>query len=225
MWQTGRVVAAAAFQTHTSDCPRGSGKQKTLDESRPLVMKRAFYLFATWILCLALCPAMAQVAPSATGSHTSLSAGGLFTVTQPDFDPNLTTITNDGVVTSSNHLYGIGGFVDYRMSRWVQLEAEGRWERWNQTQGYTINENQYAIGIRDPIHTFGHITPYAKVMAGLGTANFLTGRAALFSYGGGMDYRLTKRISLRADFEQQSWRVTPTMKPYTGAIGFSYRIF
>ena len=183
-------------------------------------MKRtilALFLFASAAASSAV---HAQVAPSASGNQPTLSAGGLFTYTQPDYDPSTNT-----VASSSNHLFGLGGFVDYRLSRWIQLEAEGRWQHWNQTQGYTVNENTYAIGLRDPIHTFGRFTPYGKALIGFGTANFLVGHAAMFTFGGGADYRLSKRIALRADFEYQQWRVNPTLKPYTAAVGFRYRIF
>jgi hypothetical protein len=161
--------------------------------------------------------ASAQVVPSATGSRPSLSAGGLAMAAQPDYKGGQTA------EASSYYLFGVGGFVDYRMSRWIQLEAEGRWQRWNQYLG--ISENTYAIGLREPIHTFGRVTPYGKAMIGFGTGSFLTGRAALYALGGGADYRLNKRFSLRADFEYQRWRVIPVLHPYAAGIGIVYRIF
>jgi len=182
-------------------------------------MTKQFALLSV-LLAAAVLPACAQVAPSATGSRPTLSAGALFTYTQPNYDQDTNTVNS-----TKNHLFGIGGFVDYRMSRWVQLEAEGRWQHWNQTQGLTVSENLYAVGIRDPIRTFGRFTPYGKAMVGIGSGNFLTGRAAAYNFGGGVDYRYTKRIALRADFEYQFWRVTPALHPYTAAVGVVYRIF
>jgi hypothetical protein len=161
--------------------------------------------------------ASAQVVPSATGSRSSLSAGGLVLAVEPDYAGGVTA------EASPNRLIGVGGFVDYRMSRWVQLEAEGRWMHWNQYLG--INENTYALGMREPIHTYGSLTPYGKAMMGFGTGSFLAGRAALYAFGGGADYRLKKRLFLRADFDCQYWRVTPTLHPYATSIGLSYRIF
>jgi hypothetical protein len=187
-----------------------------------MVMKQTirFALLAV-LFAASLLPACAQVVPSATGSHARLAAGALFTYTQPDYDE-----TTNSVIASTNHLFGIGGFVDYRMSRWVQLEAEGHWQHWNQTQGLAVSENLYAVGLREPIRTFGRFTPYGKVLAGIGSGSFLTGRAAMYTMGGGVDYRLSKRLNIRAfDFEYQQWKVNPTLHPYTASVGLSYRIF
>lgn len=183
-------------------------------------MKRTILLLSSFVFAVAFIPALAQVAPSATGHRPTLSAGALFSYAQPDYDP-----ATNKIVKSTNHLYGIGAFADYRINRWVQVEAEGRWQRWNQTKGFSVSENTYSIGIREPIHTFFNVTPYGKALIGFGTGDFLTGRAATYTFGGGLDYRLKKRLSLRADFEYQHWRVDPALKPYIASIGFSYRIF
>jgi opacity protein-like surface antigen len=181
-------------------------------------MKRTAFILILLALFAMAMAASAQVVPSAKGSRPSLSAGGLAMAAQPDYE--------NGIITSSsNHLGGMGVFVDYRMSRWVQLEAESRWQIWNQDQSQSIHENTYALGLREPIHTFRRITPYGKAMIGFGSGSFLTGRAAMYALGGGADYRLNKRFSLRADFEYQRWRVTPTLHPYAADIGISYRIF
>ena len=46
------------------------------------------------------------------------------------------------------------------------------------------------------------------------------------AYGGGVDYRLTRRFTIRCfDFEYQQWHVTPTLCPLGGSVGVSYKIF
>jgi hypothetical protein len=162
--------------------------------------------------------ASAQVAPAAKSSTFALDAGGLGSVFQPDY-------AGLGVAqTSPNRLYGFGAYVDAKFSRWVQIEAEGRWLHFNQYLG--INENSYAIGPRVPIHTFHGWTPYGKVLYGWGSGSFLSGRASEITFGGGVDYRLTRKLTLRAfDFEYQRWSVTPTLWPYGGSVGISYRVF
>jgi hypothetical protein len=133
--------------------------------------------------------------------------------------------------TSPNRLYGPGAYVDVHFSRWVQVEAEGRWLRFNQfyQPGSTTGngESTYLIGPRIPIVTFHRITPYGKFLVGLGNGPFINGNTLVLSYGGGVDYRLTRRFTLRAfDFEYQSWRVNPTpLSPYGGSVGISYKIF
>ncbi|MGD1107961.1 MAG: outer membrane beta-barrel protein [Terracidiphilus sp.] len=166
----------------------------------------------------AIVSARGQVVPAATSSSFTLSAGGLGSMFQPDY-------AGEGIAqTSPNRLYGAGAYVDAHFSRWVQVEAEGRWLRYNTYKG--INENTYLIGPRIPIATFHRVTPYGKFLVGLGNGSFLNGNTFVLSYGGGVDYRLSRRFTLRAfDFEYQSWRVNPTLWPYGGSVGLSYKIF
>ena len=55
--------------------------------------------------------------------------GGLGSMFQPDY-------AGEGIAqTSPNRLYGVGAYVDARFSRWVQIEGEGRWLRYNEYLG------------------------------------------------------------------------------------------
>jgi hypothetical protein len=137
---------------------------------------------------------------------------------QPDYAGN-------GIAeTGPDRLYGMGVYVDARFSRWVQIEAEARWLHFNQYR--EIDENTYMIGPRVPIHDFRGWTPYGKFLLGWGSGSFLNGRAGTFAYGGGVDYRLTRKLTLRPfDFEYQQWRVQPTLWPYGGSAGISYTIY
>jgi len=181
----------------------------------------AFFCFAGF---LAAVSTHTQVVPAATSRTFSVSAGALGSMAQPDYD-------GLGVAyTSPNRLYGPGAYIDVHFSRWVQVEAEGRWLRYNQfyQPGSTTGngESTYLIGPRIPIVTFHRISPYGKFLVGLGNGPFLNGNTFVLAYGGGVDYRLTRRFTLRAiDFEYQRWSVTPTLYPYGGSVGISYKIF
>jgi hypothetical protein len=187
-------------------------------------MKRSTLALLFIAFLVSIVSARAQVVPAATSSGLHISAGGLGSMFQPDYD-------GLGVAfTSPNRLYGPGAFVDVHFSRWVQVEAEGRWMRFNQfyQPGSTTGngESTYLVGPRIPIGTFHRITPYGKFLVGLGTADFLSGGTFVLSYGGGVDYRLTRRFSIRAfDFEYQQWRLEPTLYPYGGSVGIVYKIF
>ena len=187
-------------------------------------MKRSTLALLFVAFSFAVVSARAQVVPAATSHALSVSAGGLGSMFQPDY-------AGEGIAqTSPNRLYGIGAYVDVRFSRWVQVEGEGHWLRFNEyyPQGSTlgINEDTYLIGPRIPIVTFHRITPYGKFLVGLGAGSFLTGTTFVLDYGGGVDVRLTRRFTLRAvDFEYQQWRVNPTLYPYGGSVGISYKIF
>jgi opacity protein-like surface antigen len=181
-------------------------------------------LLALFLLSFAACSsARAQVVPSANGSEFQLTVGALGSVLQPDFS------YSNFIGTPPNRVYGVGTYIDFRLSRWIQPEAEARWSEFN-TAGEGNREDTYLGGLRVPIHVFHkmHATPYGKFLIGWGRGSgFLNPPSTLaMAYGGGLDLRVTKRITLRAiDFEYQQWRVKPTLFPYEGSVGLSYRIF
>jgi len=169
----------------------------------------------------------AQVVPSATARQLSITAGAMGSAFQPDY-------AGGGVAEASpNRLYGFGAYVDVKFTRWVQIEAEGRWLRLNQYAN--INQTNYLIGPRLPIYRlhFWRATPYAKVLIGYSKMNFefneATGRFTDLAYGGGLDVKLTNRIRLRAfDFEYQQWPKwvnNQQLYPYGASVGVGYRIF
>jgi opacity protein-like surface antigen len=186
-----------------------------------------FILFAAGSLS-----ARAQVAPSAYSERFTINAGLLGSVFQPDYAGAAVA------QTSPYRLYGEGAYVDVKLTRWVQIEAEARWLRFNSY--LDIREDNYLIGPRLPINKlrFKRATPYAKALVGYGRMNFYLnsahGRFTDIAYGGGVDVKLTKRITLRAiDFEYQQWLGWPdipgstnvSLSPYGGSVGVSYKIF
>jgi opacity protein-like surface antigen len=184
--------------------------------------KRSIAALFLVMIAAAAASARAQVVPSATKGQFSLTAGGFGSVTQPDY-------AGYGVAqTSPNRLYGIGAFVDMRFRRWVQVEAEGRWSRFNEFAD--ISEDNYLIGPRFPIHTyhFMRATPYGKVLVGIGRMNseYFYGHFTAIAYGGGIDFKLKNRISARGDFEYQQWPnwLSSSLYPYTVSAGVSYRL-
>ena len=190
------------------------------------MMRRSTFALLCMVLAAASLSARAQVVPSASGNRFSVTAGAMGSAFQPDY-------AGGGVAqTSSNRLYGVGAYVDVKVSRWIQVEAEGRWLRFNPY--LDIYEDNYLIGPRLPIERlrFKRATPYAKVLIGYGKMNFeysdAYGRFTDLAYGGGVDVKLTKRFSLRAiDFEYQQWPswVNSSLAPYGASVGVGYKIF
>jgi opacity protein-like surface antigen len=195
-----------------------------------LTMKRSLTALLSVLLAAATLAAHAQVVPSAYARGLSITAGGEASAFQPDY-------AGFGVPqSSSTYLYGVGAYVDVRFNPWVQIEAEGRWLRFNQVDG--IYENNYLIGPRLPIYKlhFWRATPYAKVLIGYGKLNFENGngwgRYTALAYGGGLDVKLSNRIDLRLpDFEYQQWpqwsegtNTTYTLMPYGISVGVSYKV-
>ena len=195
-------------------------------------MRRSITAVLSLLLVAGAVSARAQVVPSAFARGLSITAGGEASAFQPDYE-------GLGVPEeSTNRLYGIGAFVDVKFTPWIQIEAEGRWLRFNQLDG--IYEDNYLIGPRLPIYRlrYRRITPYAKVLVGYGRLNFENnvgwGRYTALAYGGGLDVKLTKRINVRVpDFEYQQWprwletngAPTASLWPYGFSAGVSYRVF
>jgi opacity protein-like surface antigen len=183
-------------------------------------MKPLIIALSCLVLFSAAASARAQVAPAAYRRGMSIHAGGEASVFQPDY------AGGGSAQTSPNRLYGIGGYADVHFTRWVQIEAEGRWLRFNEFQN--IGQNTYLIGPKVPIIDFHRWDPYGKFLIGWGsgTGNWLNGRATTFAYGGGLEYRLTRRLTLRPiDFEYEKWHTRPTLSPYGASAGLSYRVF
>jgi opacity protein-like surface antigen len=158
----------------------------------------------------------AQVVPSAIKSPISLTVGGTASV----FDPNYI----------QNKLVGAGAFVDVNLFHGIGVEAEGRWQRFHETQ--QISQDNYLIGPRVQVLHFWRLRPYAKVLGGFSNMNFEdgigTGRFTTLAFGGGVDINVTRRWSVRAfDAEYQYWPtfLGGTLTPYGATAGISYRVF
>jgi hypothetical protein len=182
------------------------------------------------VLLITGAAAGAQMVSSATGRQVSITAGGMASIFQPDYMGGW----NNGVYAQASiqPLFGVGTYVDVRLRRWVQFEAEGRWSRFNALVG--ITEDNYLIGPRLPVYHFRKTTVYGKALGGISRMNFgsiyydIYGRYLDIAFGGGMDVKLTKKISLRAaDVEYHYWPSweNSTLKPYGASVGVSYKIF
>lgn len=199
-------------------------------------MKRCGFILSCVLLVATAAAATAQVIPSANASRLSITVGGTASVFQPDFKGGIGgwALGSDGLYypvaqASSYPLVGPGAFVDLRFTRWVQLEAEGRWLRFNRYQD--IHEDNYLIGPRVPVCHFWKATVYGKALGGFSRMDLGYGYHGNFTdlaFGGGMDVKLTKKISIRAlDAEYQYWPSwgNSTISPYGASMGVSYKIF
>lgn len=179
-------------------------------------MRRSAFVLS-FVLILSGARGHAQSVESAETRGLTISAGGMasgFNAGQYD-----------------NWLIGAGTFVDVHFSHWVQVEAEGRWLYWNQYYGQ--HESNYLIGPRVPIKQFGRSQLYGKVLIGEGKQTFAFGYGygsfTALAFGGTLDYRLSRRLTLRAvDFEYQywpNWLNNQSLKPYGFSSGVGYRVF
>ena len=210
---------------------------------------RRFVVALFLVLAGAVFSAYAQVEPAAIARHVSLTVGGMASVFEPEFAGNWTAgLSPDPVSETSTYpSIGLVAYVDLKFSHWVQIEAEGRWLRFNQDPNIfedsksNVHQDNYLIGPRVPLPRIWRASPYAKVLAGYSLMNMglypgscsagscdVSGRFTDIAFGGGADIRVTRRVSLRAiDFEYQylpAWWNT-SLKPYGASVGIAYRVF
>ena len=159
--------------------------------------------------------AAAQVTPSGDAGNFLLSAGG--------------TASGYFLQYGERKMLGVTAFVDVDTIRHFGFEGEGRWLVFNQTESVTTAT--YLAGPR--VHmSVGKFQPYAKGLVGVGEFNFpynlARGSYLVVGPGGGVDYRLSKKVSLRiADFEYDYWPqfTFGAMKSYGISSGIRVRIF
>jgi hypothetical protein len=196
-------------------------------------MKRLTLVFSCILLAAAADTASAQVVPSATAGQFSVTVGGIASGFQPDFAGNW-ALEADGlyypVAQSANQpLFGPGAFVDVKFTRWVQLEGEARWLRFNRYRD--IHQDNYLIGSRVPVYHFWKTTVYGKALGGFSRMDIGYGYHGTFTdlaFGGGVDVKLTNRLKIRAaDCEYEYWPAwgSSTLSPYGVSVGIGYKIF
>lgn len=170
----------------------------------------------------ALLPAslLGQAAPAVRGGTPELMAGGYFSNFHTDY--------------SQDRMNGLGIYVDWNLFGHLGAEGEARWLRFNQEFG--TYEDNFLAGPRYSRH-YGKFVPYAKFLLGAGELHFPFGQGhgGYFAMvpGGGLDYRLTRRFTIRAvDYEYQFWPSAPGgpfvshgLTPSGFSFGASYRIF
>jgi len=141
-----------------------------------------------------------------------------------------------GVSASGNYVqYGerkmvvVTGFVDADTRRRLGIEAEGQWLEFRQSANVHIET--YSVGPRYHFNV-GRFQPYAKGLVGFGDFNFpynlATGRFLVATGGGGLDFRLNRRIYVRAaDVEYQYWPqfTFGAMTTLSGSVGLRVRVF
>lgn len=195
-------------------------------------MKRLLHLpfFAAFAFFTSL--AHGQAAPTASRG-ADLQAGAGFVWAHSDYVPN--------------NIGGFAFYADYDLVGLFGIEASFHRIR-NPNPDPLVpsnhfSETTYEIGGRYVRHYYqGCLAPYGKVLYGRGVANFPAHQRLtpgglqtyinnigynLVSFGGGLDYRLTNRINVRADFEYQHWfasdqELPSGLAPYLFTFGAAY---
>lgn len=160
---------------------------------------------AALFLCAAV-NASAQSAPTATAGNLPFAIGAGFSGYNPDF--------------GHGHLLGGTLWIDYfpnRLPRILDgfgLEAEARDLNYGRssTQSPNLREDAVEGGLIYSLRLFHRFRPYGKFSEGYGNTDYETGPTSrhhdsrtIIGGGGGVEFWAFKGISVRADYEYQSW--------------------
>lgn len=186
-------------------------------------MKRFAIVFP--LLCLvSVVAAAAQSSESATSRQFSITAGGTVSVFRPGGG------SHPLWGTGTNYLAGPGTYVDLHFTHWVQVEGEARWLRFHEYAGE--HQDNYLIGAKVPVIQLSRTQVYGKALVGMGKMTFPShvgyGTFTALAFGGGVDHRLSRKVTVRGDFEFQDWpNFLPgqTMMPWGLTVGMAYRVF
>jgi len=177
--------------------------------------RRTWRLFTLLILALGSGQViLAQVVPAGDAGRLRISCGG--------------TASAYDISYGAQHLLGYTAFADADAARAVGLEAEVRRLEFHQKN--SVHAETYSMGLR--YHRDRDLVqPYGKVLAGFGHINFpynyATGRYAVLTLGGGIDYGGKRRLGLRTEFEYQRWPGFSfgALSSYGLSTGIRVRIF
>ena len=183
-------------------------------------MDRASYSAGMGVCCT---PASRCTSRARCTRRRSYPLGGVeYSNFTPDFGP-------------PDRLTGIGAYVDFNWNSRYAIEGETRFLRFNGFNGEY--EDNYLAGPKISVFRHGKFRPYAKVLFGVGRINFPyeIGNGSYFAIapGGGLEYRVARRIILRAEYEYQYWPAAPGiagepsngLKPNGFNAGFASRIW
>jgi hypothetical protein len=161
-------------------------------------------------------PGWGQVAQSAVRGDELISVGGTGSIYRDNY--------------GARTLGGSSLFMDADWNKHYGLEVEGRRSFVGQRDG--VQNSTYLIGPRYCLNGIGRLRPYLKLMIGDGQFrfpyNYADGNYLVIATGGGLDFRVNRRIRLRLiDAEYQQW---PTftygmLSNYGVSAGIRVRIY
>ena len=150
--------------------------------------------------------ALAQSPESAVGGNSSIWAGGEISSFNPDY-----SCGSNAPFGCSSQIVGPTAFFDFNVEPKWGAEGEARWLHWNGPNGQI--ESNYLVGGRYRVARYWRFDGWLKFLVGAGlittpgfpAAGSLKGSYFAYTPGGTLDYRLTRNISVRGDYEFQIW--------------------
>jgi hypothetical protein len=175
-----------------------------LDSSKKANVVRNWIVILTFLVAPLL--SLAQSPQSAVGGTASLWAGAEVSSFNPDY-----SCGSEVPFGCQSQLVGPAAFVDLNVNPKWGVEGEARWLHWN-GPGNQIESN-YLVGPRYRVYRYRRLNLWLKLLLGGGltttpdypAAGSLKGSYFAYAPGGTVEYRLTRQLSLRGDYEFQIW--------------------
>jgi opacity protein-like surface antigen len=169
-------------------------------------LKPGLWLSLAFLFAGAASSAFAQSVPSATEAKLQLAVGAGFSGFNPDY--------------GHGHLLGGTMWVDYTLNRipevlrGIGLEVEARDLNYGRssTQPSILRQDVAGGGVIYSWRHFRDVRPYGKFLMGFGNADdretvsrrYHDSRTVT-SEGGGVEFRASRRVWVRVDYEYQFW--------------------
>jgi hypothetical protein len=219
-----RAAHANALGAQRASFARQDEADKVLRRAKsPVLCLGAGTLLAVAVFAVCLIAPQAasgQVVPSADAGGYSLIVGA--------------TATGDILGYGDRKMIGVAAIADLDTRRRIGLEGEAQWLTFHQTAN--VHTTTYLAGPRYHL-SYGRFQPYVKGLIGFGefyypgygsSGNLGTDKDFVLEPGGGLDFRVTRRIRIRvADFEYQIWPQFHygTLSSYGLSTGIRVRVF
>jgi len=156
----------------------------------------------------------AQALPTATG-HGTVQAGIGWSYVEPDYAPKA--------------IQGVTAYGDFDFLPHFGVEAEYHYISLETPTD--LGEDSFLFGPRFVLPR-GRYSLYGKAMFGVGVINIQevfdnpeggAGTYLAYGFGGGIDYRVYKRVVVRGDVEYQHWSYGTGLTPTSYTLGVGYR--
>jgi hypothetical protein len=177
------------------------------------------------LLAVLLLPAAlyGQNSKSAIGGEASLWAGAEGSYFNTGY-----SCSGDWVWNCGANQVGVAALADFNLTPKIGAEGEARWLHWNGTGNMV--ESNYVLGPRYRPYRRGPVSVWVKVLFGGGwittpyypQTGSLKGSYFMYEPGGTVDYRLTHKIILRADYDYQLWPSFQAPTTYVGTTAIPH---
>ena len=192
-----------------------------------------------------------QVVPAIKNGGSQINVYGLYSLVNPDgkstldYPPKTTFPQSVQNFVGSWNATGGGVGADFRLGRFA-FGQPALGFRYTYSSGNFAKETTYMFG-PELHYEFGKFRPYGNIMFGKGDITYPTkfeDDSIVYQFGGGVDYHLSHRWSVRlVDFQYQFWNlgtheypagalpgqpavaIDTTLKPYSLNFGIMFRVF